>query len=222
MGITKMKAIELVKDWNLWPRYEAGNLDSTNVRRMREAMEAGIALPPIIASKKDFRIVDGFHRVTAYLAQFGDDVSIDVDLREYKNDAELFLEAARLNSSHGLPMTPKDKAHAIIVGRRYKIPPAALAEALGMLPEKMKEFLASRTAKTESGETIPLSAGAMGLAGQTLNSNQEHYARTANGGMPEMYASMLLNALRASAYVLTDKAKAKLVELRAAIDEVLR
>jgi hypothetical protein len=217
-----MKAIELVMDWTLWPRYEAGNLDSTNVRRMREAMEAGIILPPIIASKKDFRIVDGFHRVTAYLAQFGDDVEIDVDLREYKNDGELFLEAARLNSCHGLPMTPKDKAHAIIVGRRFHIPPAALAEALGMLPEKMKDFFNARTAKTSSGETLPLSAGAMGLAGTIMNSDQEHFARTANGGMPEMYASMLLNALRADAYTLTDKAKAKLVELRDEIDEVLK
>jgi hypothetical protein len=222
MGITKMKALELVKDWNLWPRYEAGNLDSTNIRRMKEALEAGLMLPPIIASKKDFRIVDGFHRVTAYLDLYGDEVEVDVDLREYKNDGELFLEAARLNSCHGLPMTPKDKAHAIIMGRRYKIPSHALAEALGMLPEKMKAFLASRTAKTESGETIPLSAGAMGLAGTVLNSDQEHFARTANGGMPEMYASMLINALRASAYVITDKARARLIELRDIIDEVTK
>lgn len=221
MGITKMKAIELVMDWNLWPRYEAGNLDATNVRRMREAMEAGLPLPPVIASKKDLRIVDGFHRVTAYLAQFGDDVEIDVDLREYKNDGELFLEAAHMNSCHGLPMTPKDKAHAIIVGRRYKIPPAALAAALGMMPEKMKAFLAARTAKTRDGETIPLSAGAMGLAGTVMDSDQEHFARTANGGMPEMYASMLLNALKARAYMITDKARAKLIELRDAIDEIL-
>lgn len=221
MGIKKMKAIQLVMDWNLWPRYEAGNLDSTNVRRMREAMEAGIPLPPIIASKKDFRIVDGFHRVTAYLAQFGDDVEIEVELREYKSDADLFLEATMLNSRHGLPMTPKDKAHAILVGRRYHIPPAAMADALGMLPEKMKAFLAARTAKTSTGETIPLSAGAMGLAGSTMNSDQEHFARTANGGMPEMYANMLLNALRAGAYVITDKAKARLIELRDEIDKVL-
>jgi len=62
MNIKKVKAIELIFDWNLWPRYEAEDLDSTNLRRMKSAILAGITLPPIIVNKKDNRIVDGFHR----------------------------------------------------------------------------------------------------------------------------------------------------------------
>ena len=58
--IHKIKAIECILDWNLWPRRE-GEYRSTNLKRMREAMEAGIILPPIIVNKDHMRVVDWFH-----------------------------------------------------------------------------------------------------------------------------------------------------------------
>jgi len=221
MGITKIKAIELVFDWSLWPRQSAQVLDSTNVARMRAALRSGYSLPPVVANKKDLRIVDGFHRTRAVLDVFGEDTEIDVDLHDFATDAEMFLAAGAYNSQHGLVMGPKDRAHFIIRARKYKIPPAAIAEALHMDPEVMKEFVKSRSAKTQSGETIPLPAGARGLAGKTLTDSQEHYARTANGCLPEMYAYMLLNALRAEALELTEKTTAKLRELHTAIGVIL-
>jgi hypothetical protein len=216
-----MKAAELILDWNLWPRQSIGVLDSTNVRHMKEALMAGFVLPPVIASAKDFRVVDGFHRTTAILEVFGDEADIEVDLREYKNEAEMFLEAGRLNACHGLPMRPKDRAYFILRARKFKIPPLVIAEVLGMDVAKMKDFLEKRTAKTESGEVIPLAAGAMNLGGKTLTPVQEHYARTANGGMPEMYVNMLLNALRADSVQLTEKTLKKLGELYEEIGRVL-
>lgn len=213
MGIKKIKAIELVFDWNLWPRQAIQKLDSTNLSRMKDALRARFPLPPVIVNKKDLRLIDGFHRTKAYLAVFGDNVEMDVELREYKNDAEMFLDAGRLNAYQGLTMSPKDKAHFMIKCRKFKIPPAAIAEALGMDVEKMKEFIKKRSAKTESGETIPLPAGARNLAGKKLTPVQEHFARTANGCMPEMYTSMLINALKADALTLTDKTIIRLKEL---------
>jgi len=222
MALKNMKDIELVMDYSIWPRYEAAGLDSTNVSRMCEALRAGITLPPIIADIKSYRIVDGFHRASALLKVFGDEADAIVDLKDYQSESEIFLEAVQTNANHGLPMSPKDRAHAIIVARRYKIPPAVLAAALGMEPESMKKFFEARTAKSQSGETIPLSNGASGLAGKILDSSQEHFAKTANGGLPEMYASMLINALKARAMDLSPKTRARLVELRDLIDEVLK
>jgi len=221
MGIKKLKAIELVFDWNLWPRQAVQRLDSTNLARMKEALRSGFELPPIIANKKDLRIVDGFHRTKAYLSVLGDDAEMQAELREYKNDAAMFLEAGMLNAYQGLTMSPKDRAHFILKCRKYKIPPAAIAGALRIDRTKMEEFVAKRSAVTKDGETIPLPAGARNLAGKKLTEVQEHYARTANGCMPEMYASMLINALKADALTLTDNTIGRLKELYNLIELIL-
>lgn len=221
MGTTKVRAIELVFDWNLWPRQSAQKLDSTNLARMKAALRAGFTMPPILVNKKDNRIVDGFHRVRSILDVFGDDGPVEVLYKDYDSEADMFLEAGSTNHHHGLVMSPKDRAHFISKCRKMKIPWPAIAEALSSDPESLKEFVKKRTAKTESGETIPLAAGAMALAGKTLTPAQEHFAKTANGCMPEMYISMLLNALNAEGLVLTDKTLGRLTELHSKIGIIL-
>ena len=203
MGIKAVKAIELIFDWNLWPRHKAEVLDITNLNQLRNALRAGIKFPPIIIGD-DMRIVDGFHRTRAILDVIGEDGKIDADIRHYKDDAEMFLEAGALNN-HGLKLSPLDRAHFILKARKMKIPPEAIAVALGMDTEKMKEFVKSRSAKTPKGETIALPAGARNLAGKTLTQAQEHFARTTTGCVPQMYAQMLLNALAADAMTLDEK-----------------
>ena len=221
MDTTRVKAIELVFDWNIWPRQSVQKLDGTNLARMKEALRSGFALPPIVANKKDLRIVDGFHRTKAYLDVFGDETEMDVYLKEYAKDAEMFLESGVLNNVQGLPLSPKDRAHFIIKCRKLKIPPAAIADALHMDVKRMKEFVEKRSATTEAGEVIPLPAGARNLAGKDLTTEQEHYARTANGCLPEMYASMLINALNANALMLTENTMNRLQELYNIIERIL-
>ena len=218
----KVKAIELIFDWNLWPRYEAEELDSTNLVRMKTALRAGLALPPIIVNKKDNRIVDGFHRVKAVLSLYGDDAEIMAEFRDYKNDAEMFIESARLNNQHGLPLSPRDRAHVILKAHRFKIPVPIIAEALGMDGESAKEFLRKRTAKTKDGETVILSGGAQNLHGKILTKTQEDYVRGRIPGVSaQIYARLLLNALNADAVIFTDKVIDALSKLRVKIDEVL-
>ena len=221
MGIRKVKAIELIIDWSLWPRHEANGLDSTNLARMKEALKNDVELPPVIVNVADMRVIDGFHRVKAHLSVFGDDATIRADMQVFDSEAEMFLAATRLNAIHGLPLSPKDRAHAILRARKLKVPPAAIADAIGMTSESMKSFLEKRTAKSPSGETVALPGGARHLAGKSLSDDQMHYVEHVNGTIPEMYANMLLNALRADALDLTEKTIAKLAELRDAITEVI-
>jgi len=218
---TTMKAIELVMDWNMWPRQSAQTLDSTNVARMREFLRVGGILPPVVINAKDYRIVDGFHRTRAHIDVYGDEADIEVIAKNYAKDSEMFVDAGRLNSSHGLPMGPKDRAHFIAKCRKMKIPYIVAAEAIGMNVDSMKKFFAERTARTESGEVIPLSAGGRGLAGKILTPAQEHFARTSNGAVPEMYISMLINALRADAVQLSDRTISRLRELDKEIQMIL-
>jgi hypothetical protein len=209
----KIKAIGCVLDWSLWPRYEAQELDATNLKRIKVALEAGVILPPIIVNKDDMRVIDGFHRVTAVLDLYGDDAEIEADVRHYETEAEMFLDAGRYNSQHGLPMGPRDKVHFILKARRMKIPAPAIAEALGMQASMMKDFVERRSAVAVGGERIPLTGGALHLAGKQLDEEQEHYVRTTNGNAPMMHARMLLNALRADAMEFAEKDVKLLKEL---------
>lgn len=222
--VTRMKAIELMLDWNLWPRYEAQELDWTNLNRIKEAMKNGEVFPPVIASADDYRVVDGFHRTTAALAVFGDGAEIDVVLKSYENEGAMFLESVRMNAIHGLPLSPRDRAHAVLKARRFKIPMPVIAATLGSNEEDLKAFMAKRTAVVrETGEKVVLSAGARNLAGCELDPDQEHFVRTTNGCIPEMHARLLLNALKArGSFELTDATVKLLKSVRDHINALLR
>lgn len=220
MGIKTVQAISLIPDYNLWPRYGVDSLDSTNVSRMRKALRAGYELPHVVACI-DNRIIDGFHRVRATLDVLGDDAKIKVEFREYKNEGEMLVDAALLNATQGLPMSPKDKAHFILKARKTKVPWPAIAEALRMDPKDVKQFVEQRSATTQDGEKIALSYGAKGMAGKKLNPVQEHYVRTSNACVPEMYITMLLNALQAEGLIVTPKTAKRLADLRHQIDLTL-
>lgn len=215
-----VKAVELILDWSLWPRHDAHSTDSTNITRMCEALRAGVTLPPIIVGS-DMRVVDGFHRTKAYLREYGDDVKMKADVRVYESDADMFADAIRYNAINGLPLSPKDRAHAILKARKFKLPMSVIAMALGMSEASMKEFLAKRTATNPDGEKIALSYGASDLAGKQLTEKDMKFVDTIGANIPGMHASMLINTLRADSLVLSENTIEKLKELRDLIDRVL-
>lgn len=221
MGTKKVKAVELVFDWNIWPRHEAGDLDSTNLARMKNAVLAGVKLPPVLVNIADNRIVDGFHRTQNALNMYGDGAEIEVIYKSYKNDAEMFMESARLNNQHGLPLSPRDRVHVFLKARKMKIPIPAIAEALGMDPEETRKFIEKRTAKNKQGETVPLSGGALSLAGKVLTQKQEDYVRSCPGTSAQLYARLLLNALKADAIILNEGILATLLDLKNKIEKIL-
>lgn len=225
---TKMvKVADLVIDWNLWPRHESKSLDSTNVKRMKDALAIGVTLPPIIVNKADMRVVDGFHRSRAVEDLYGDDAEIEAILREYKDEAAMFLDAASLNAKHGMALGPKDWAHCLIKCKRMRIPFPAMAVALGMPEERIKQIIKRRTILAADGERIPVGGGAEQLAvsldGAKADADQEHFARHANGNIPEMHARMLLHALKAEgSYEASAKTIALFRELRDALTAIIQ
>ncbi len=206
----KIKAIECILDWSLWPRFEAEELDSTNLARMKMAMEAGIALPPIIVNADDMTVTDGFHRVTASLQLYGDGSEIMAEERRYESKGEQFCEAVALNAKQGLPLSPRDKAHSIMRLRKLHVPATKIAIALGMDKDAMSRWLDERTAMVKSGERIPIPGSAKHLSIATrgekpLTSAQEHYVRTTPGvGGVIFFARQLLNAIRANEMKYTE------------------
>ena len=137
----KEKISSLKRNYNIYPRE---GLDGFNVIRIRNAIEAGVELPPVIADKKTKMVIDGFHRIEAVKLISGPDGEILVDYHEYKNLAEMFLDAVRLNAAQGKTLLPNDIERIIEVAHDLEITPKYLAGALSMTASRIKGFEPTR------------------------------------------------------------------------------
>lgn len=222
-----VKVSELVLDFTLYPR---GEVDSQHVGYIREAMKAGVAMPPIVAEKKTLRVVDGFHRTKANIAEYGEGHEIEIIEKTYKNDAELFLDAARYNSAHGANLSRFDRVHCILRAEQLGITVEQIASALSITADAAGQLRANRVGqlratKASGGNplSIPLKRTIAHMAGQTLTKGQE----TANGKLGGMNASFYVNqVVILIENGLLDKSDEKLFErlarLRELLDEVLQ
>jgi hypothetical protein len=149
MGDSKktVKIADLVEDFALYPRTE---VDGSHVALIADYYEAGGETPPPIV-EPGLRIVDGFHRVRARRRIFGDDSDVEVIVRTYKNEAEMYLDAARLNASHGKNITGAERTACIIKGiDKWKLEPVAMAEVLGITVERVEAIVGLGAAKVTS------------------------------------------------------------------------
>jgi len=224
----KVKVLELIQDWKIWPRHEAGKLDSTNVKKLKEILLSGREFnTPIVIDAKSLRIIDGFHRCRALLDVFGDEAEIEVVLREYEDEVAMRIDAAHYANSGSLQLTPKDKVHFALGMRRDHVPWPLIADALDMDVERVRKLVDGRSVTTQDGVKIAVSAAATtmveNLGGKKADREQEHFARTANGSPPMMHARMLINALKAQgAVVFDEKTIAMLRELESLLFDILK
>jgi len=223
----KVKVSELVLDFTLYPR---GDVDSQHVHYLREAMKAGVELPPIIAERKSLRVVDGFHRHKAYVSEYGVGHEIEIVEKPYKNDGELFLDAARYNSAHGANLSRFDRVHCILRAEQLGITVEQIAAALSITADTAGQLRSGsvgqlRGNKSSGGAplSIPLKRTISHMAGQTLTKAQEQ----ANGKLGGMNAGFYVNQVCILIENgLLDAEDAKLFErlahLRALLDGVLQ
>ena len=142
---------ELVIDFSVYPRV---GVDPQHQAALVEAMENGASFPPIVICRRSRRIVDGFHRCGAYRQAYGDEHRVDVVEKEYRDEATLFLDAMRYNSSHGRILTAYDRAHSIAVAQRLAIDDRLVAGALHIAPSRIGAFKMDR-AKFKGSVQIP-------------------------------------------------------------------
>lgn len=186
----KMKAAELVLDFDLYPR---NNVDSNNVAYLVAALAAGVELPPVVIDRKTKRVVDGFHRVRAHLRHFGQDAEIEVIEKTYKSEGDLFLDAMRYNAGHGARLDPCDRTHCVIIAERLSIPLEAVAGALHMPVEKLGELRTHRTARGAGGLTVPIKRTVVPqYSGRKLTRAQEQANQKLSGMRPMMYVNQLI------------------------------
>src|SRR3990172_8850015 len=77
---------DLVLDFTIYPR---SSVDATTVSQYVLALQAGEQFPPIIVDRKTKRVVDGFHRVKAYIIAHGDETKIPGIWGDFKDETEM-------------------------------------------------------------------------------------------------------------------------------------
>lgn len=89
---------------------DSPRLSGENIGHVRALAELDTRLPPIIVHRSMMRVIDGMHRLRA--AELRGEDTISVRYFEGDND-EAFMLAVKTNVTHGLPLTPGDRAAAV-------------------------------------------------------------------------------------------------------------
>jgi hypothetical protein len=183
---------KLVRDFRLYPRTA---VDMVHVGEMLDALKGDATFPPIVVDAKSFRVVDGFHRLAMYeaLAKKCDDKktvpTVEVEVRTYDNEREMYLDAVRLNAAHGRNISGHERTACILKAAELDIRPELVAAALSITKERVQEIVAMKTALvTPSGSRMALKRSVAHMAGQTLTSGQAKVM----GRLPGQAQSLLL------------------------------
>jgi hypothetical protein len=218
--MSKVKLSDLVLDFDLYPRSE---IDSQHVRYMRMALQAGAAFPDILADKKSRRVIDGFHRYCMYRAENGEECEVNVTWKSYGSEAEMFLEAVRLNASHGRILTRFDRTHCILRAERFRIEPEQIATALSITCEAVGGLRADRVGHLRAvgnaeAVEIPLKRTIAHMAGKMLTKGQNE-ANDKLGGMNQaFYVNQVIVLIESH---LLDEADENLMERLRRLAELL-
>lgn len=199
-----VKASELVEDFDLYPR---GDVDSSHVASIAEALLAGEEVPPVIADKKTKRIADGFHRRRAFIKNGGPDAVVPVIFKEYASEADLFIDAMAHNSGHGRRLTSVDAVRSATLAEKLGITVDVVAKCLKMTIDRVGTLVADRTAKCGM-TTVPLKQTIRHMAGKKLSKPQQEANRKLSGMNQVFYVNQLITLIEAD---LLDKENEELM-----------
>ena len=209
----QIKAGEVVLDYNLYPRHQ---VDSHHVGEIREAIRAGVEMPPIKIDRKSKRATDGFHRTMGFLKEIGPEHPIDAIDYPYRNEKAMFLDAMRMNANHGRNLTSYDRAHCVLLAKEFGLADKETAEALSITVNRVESLIVNKTALKGNGkstrkqpETIAIKRTIGHKAGQTLTKPQQE-ANKKLGGMNHLfYVNQLVILFEAN---LLDRENEDLIE----------
>jgi len=191
MSTVTMKASELIEDFAIYPRNCVFN---GHVHDLGLALKAGAVFPPIVADKKSKRITDGFHRRRSAVSVSGDDTTVEVQLIDYKSEADMVRDSMVRNAAHGRRLTTADIARCAQLGKKYRIGREELAGILHITRDKLKDITATRFASGEAGQVLlrrPMSH----LAGTQLSPAQEKVADHVGGMTALTHANRLIDLI---------------------------
>lgn len=127
-------------------------IDTHTVNKYANNMKAGAKFPPIILEKDTKKIICGFNRYNAYKKVYDPDYEIPVILKKYKDNKELFVDAVKDNTCHGMPLTKWDIQNIISKAKEHNLDDRAIAELIGV-PQNILEKWSDKTVIVVDEET---------------------------------------------------------------------
>ncbi len=220
----KIPSALLVHDTTIYPRTD---VNAINISSLSEAILLGNELPPIVIEAKTNRIVDGVHRWRAHIKAFGEACEVECDVREYASDADLFLDAVGLNSTHGLKIMPTDQIRIFYLGESLGLSKEKMAQAMRMRFDKAERMITLRTAFRElpdgKKEPVVLKGAMKSFSGATLTDQQIATNKSIGGMQPLYYVNQLVALIKSG---ICNRANENLLqglyELQALLDKKLR
>lgn len=206
----RIKLSDLVLDFTLYPR---PSVDSANVASLVGALESGTKLPDVTVDEKSLRVSDGFNRVTAYQRVFGDDYMVPCRVVKYGNDAELFLDAIRLNAAHGKRLNTHDLARSTAIARRLGATDDQISVSMGVTSTRFERLINARFsgAKNDERPERVIKRTVIQLADTGRRLTQEQIATMPKlGGMSQIFYVNQLHLLIDSG--MLDTANERLME----------
>lgn len=217
MKTKQVPLASLIEDYGLYPRHR---VDDSHISDLLRAFQSGAELPPIVVDAASNRIVDGVHRVRMYRRALGDDAVVRAELRQYKDDAELFLDAVELNSAHGRKLDRHDQTRIVLRLRELNVPDHHIAMRLHV-PEPQIKQLAIRVVMSPSGP-VPSKRGLEHMRGQDMTTEQVAVMESVRSAEAGRICLELTRLLRAEMVDLSDdQTVGRLKELHIVIGDVL-
>lgn len=105
-----LKISELSFDKDFYPR---AKIDWLTALRYADSMKAGAIFPPISIGNFEQRlfVIDGLHRVEA--KKLLKEEYVEGVVRDFKSKNDMFIEAVKLNVTHGKPLSVQEKVRII-------------------------------------------------------------------------------------------------------------
>jgi len=192
----KLKLFEVFRDFSVYPRK---TVSAYHIGDLAAALRAGIKLPPIIICAATKKIVDGFHRWSAYKSVFGEDCEIECEVREYASEKELFRDAVALNSGHGLRYGTQDKLWISEKLKGYGVQKSERARAIAWAGDKL-DRMEERIVRPK-GNATPLSPQDMTIINLRLkpylNGNITKKQILVNNSWPQVSPVVMLESITA-------------------------
>jgi len=192
--IVQVWASKLIEDFSIYPR---NTVYDGHVTEIKDAIEAGATIPPILVDRSTKRIVDGVHRRRALIRLFGPDAVVAVEYRTYKSEGEIKADAIRTNVGRGSKdLCAADIHRATMLLREEGWDDSRIAGLVGLTNARLAALIERKTAFDSKGNTVLLRRPIHHLAGQTLTPQQVDAAGLVRSGVSYMSdANRLIHAV---------------------------
>jgi len=200
----------LFLDPGIWPRHK---LSETNVASIREALLAGVEMPPILVDQKSLRVIDGVHRVTAFERLYGPEYLIECEEKVYKSRRQMIEDAMSLNVGRGENISRWDITRCILLAEEVSIPITTLARLIHWEPERLKAYRDSRLGSTLDDRKVMLKRTIRRHLNKPLTKAQEEVNAHASGMQPLFHINQIRALLETDLMPTEDHIRAELRHL---------